>query len=74
MKIGDEVLAKVNGDSLVSCQVLDIKGDIVVVSGEEERRRARADGRNPIGVGLARNLVNPIKMVKTSLQCVIAQA
>lgn len=63
MKIGDVVLAEVNGGKLVPCQVIDIKGDIVVVSGEEERRRAQADGRSPIGVGLHRDLVKEKKLV-----------
>jgi hypothetical protein len=66
MKIGDDVLAKVNGGSLVPCQIIGIKGDIVIVSGEEERRRAKAEGRSPIGVGLASNLVNATRTVKTS--------
>jgi hypothetical protein len=65
MKIGDAVLAKVNGGLFVPCEVIDLKGDIVVVSGEEERRRAQAEGRNPIGVGLSRELVKHNKMVKT---------
>lgn len=66
MKIGDHVFANVSGGSLAPCQIIGIKGDIVIVSGEEERRRAKAEGRSPIGVGLHRNLVNAANTVKTS--------
>jgi hypothetical protein len=64
MKIGDRVLAQVNGGSWCSCQVIAFKGDIVVVSGDEEQRRARQSGRRPVGVGLRRHLVRENKLVK----------
>lgn len=64
MKIGEQVLAHVNNGSWCQCQVVDIKGDIVVVSGEEEQRRARQSGRRPIGVGLSRHMVKKNNVVK----------
>jgi len=64
MKIGDRVLAHVNNGSWSPCQVIAITGDIVVVSGDEEQRRARQSGRRPIGVGLHRHMVRETNMVK----------
>jgi urease beta subunit len=64
MKIGDRVVAQVNSGSWHPCQVIAIKGDIVVVSGDEEQRRARQSGRRPIGVGLHRHLVRKNNVVK----------
>lgn len=60
MKIGDAVLANVNDGQWCKAQVIAIKGDVVIVSGEEERRRTAQSGRRPIGVGL------PPKLVKES--------
>jgi len=64
MKIGDRVVAQVNSGSWSPCQVVAIKGDIVVVSGDEEQRRARQSGRRPIGVGLHRHMVRKTNLVK----------
>jgi hypothetical protein len=57
MKAGDAVLAKVNGGQWTPCQVIDIIGQTVVVSGQQEREWAQSDGRAPVGVGLPRQLV-----------------
>jgi hypothetical protein len=64
MKIGDRVLAHVNNGSWTPCDVIDIKGDIVIVSGAEEQTRARQSGRRPIGVGLSAKLVKKNNVVK----------
>jgi len=60
MKIGQTALACVNGGQWCVCEVIDIKGDILVVSGEEEQRRAAESDRYPIGVGLPCELVKSI--------------
>jgi urease beta subunit len=64
MKIGDRVLAQVNNGSWQPCQIIAIKGDIVIVSGDEEQRRVRQSGRCPVGVGLHRHMVRENNVVK----------
>jgi hypothetical protein len=57
MQIGDRAQALVNNGHWTDCEVIDIKGTYVIVAGDEEMRRARADGRNPIGISLRCDLV-----------------
>lgn len=54
MKIGERVIVPVNGERGSIGQVIDIKGEYVVVAGEEEMRRAAQDNRSPIGLAFNR--------------------
>ena len=60
MKIGDTVLAFVNDGEWVEAQVIDIIGNIVVVSGDEERQRCALVNREPVGVGMRRQRLKEI--------------
>lgn len=65
MRIGDKVLAYVNGGEWCEAQVIGIKGTIVIVSGEEELRRCAEANREPVGVGLQRQRLKVINPVNT---------
>ena len=51
MEIGERVFVRVNNGALVSCQVIDIHGDIVRVAGDRELELSQAAARPPLGVG-----------------------
>lgn len=55
MKVGDMVKVEVNGGKETSCEIIDIKGDVVIVCGPEEKGLAAAGNRVPIGVGFRRS-------------------
>jgi hypothetical protein len=64
MNIGDTVIVPLLGGEIGSGQLIAIKGDIAIVSGSEEIKRASDAGRSPIGVGFKINVVKPKKVVK----------
>ena len=64
MRVGDNVLVPLFGGETGSGQLIAIKGDVVIVAGDEEMRRASDAGRSPIGVGFKINVVKLKKAVE----------
>jgi hypothetical protein len=50
MTVGETVLARVNGGQFVECEVVEIHGDMVRVSGLAEIALVRELGRSPLGI------------------------
>lgn len=52
MQRGDVVKVELYGGEVAERRVVEVRNGVVVVTTEEEHRRARAEGRAPVCVGI----------------------
>ena len=66
MRVGETVLALVNGGQFVEAKILSLHADGAILSGDSEQALSKARGASPIGIFLPFRLIRAKEQAKTS--------